>query len=223
MRRCRRTCRSISARISHRLRSRPPCRWCWWCILRLGVNSVAELIALAKSKPGQLNYASSGVATTPHLAGALLNARAGIQLVHVPYQGSSPAITDLLAGRTQIMFSAVSVVLPHIKAGDAQGAGMGGAKARQRPARCADRGRGRPARTRCQHLVRADGAGRHAKDIQDKIARDVERRPQVGGIAGPAREDGIRAARRHAGGLHALRRQRAPEVDRGGRRRGIRK
>jgi len=82
-----------------------------------GANSVAELIALAKMKPGQLNYASSGVATTPHLAGALLNARAGIQLVHVPYQGSSPAVTDLLAGRTQIMFSAVSVVLPHIKAG----------------------------------------------------------------------------------------------------------
>jgi tripartite-type tricarboxylate transporter receptor subunit TctC len=83
----------------------------------LGVNSVQELIALAKSKPGQLNFASSGVATTPHLAGALLNARAGIKLVHVPYQGSSPAVTDLLAGRTQIMFSAVSVVLPHIKAG----------------------------------------------------------------------------------------------------------
>jgi tripartite-type tricarboxylate transporter receptor subunit TctC len=82
-----------------------------------GVNSVSELIALAKSKPGQLNYASSGVATTPHLAGALMNVRAGVQLVHVPYQGSSPAVTDLLAGRTQIMFSAVSVVLPHIKAG----------------------------------------------------------------------------------------------------------
>jgi tripartite-type tricarboxylate transporter receptor subunit TctC len=64
-----------------------------------------------------LNFASSGVATTPHLAGALLNVRAGIKLVHVPYQGSSPAVTDLLAGRTQIMFSAVSVVLPHIKAG----------------------------------------------------------------------------------------------------------
>jgi len=83
----------------------------------LGVQSVGELIALAKSKPGQLNYASSGVATTPHLAGALLNARAGIQLQHVPYQGAAPAVTDLLAGRTQIMFSAVSVVLPHINAG----------------------------------------------------------------------------------------------------------
>jgi len=76
-----------------------------------------ELIALAKSKPGQLNFASSGIATTPHLAGALLNVRAGIKLVHVPYQGSSPAVTDLLAGRTQIMFAPVSVVLPHIRAG----------------------------------------------------------------------------------------------------------
>ena len=83
----------------------------------LGVNSVKELIALAKSKPGQLNFASSGIATTPHLAGALLNVRAGIKLVHVPYQGSSPAITDLLAGRTQIMFSPVSVVLPHVRSG----------------------------------------------------------------------------------------------------------
>jgi tripartite-type tricarboxylate transporter receptor subunit TctC len=83
----------------------------------LNVNSLSELIALAKSKPGQLNYASSGIATTPHLAGALLNARAGIKLVAVPYQGSSPALTDLLTGRTQVMFSAVSVVLPHIKDG----------------------------------------------------------------------------------------------------------
>ena len=82
-----------------------------------GANSVSELIALAKSKPDQMNYASSGVATTPHLAGALLNIRAGIKLQHVPYQGASPAVTDLLSGRTQVMFSAVSVVLPHIKAG----------------------------------------------------------------------------------------------------------
>jgi len=82
-----------------------------------GVSTVPELIAKAKAKPGEWNYASSGVATTPHLAGALLNAKTGINLVHVPYQGSSPAVTDLLAGRTQLMFSAVSVVLPHIEAG----------------------------------------------------------------------------------------------------------
>jgi tripartite-type tricarboxylate transporter receptor subunit TctC len=82
-----------------------------------GVNSVPEQIALAKSKPGGLFYASSGVATTPHLAGALLNARAGVNIVHVPYQGAPPAITDLIAGRTQVMFAPAAPVMPHVKAG----------------------------------------------------------------------------------------------------------
>jgi tripartite-type tricarboxylate transporter receptor subunit TctC len=83
----------------------------------IGVTSVHELIALAKSKPGALFYASSGVATTPHLAGALLNARAGINLVHVPYQGAPPAVSDLLAGHTQVMFSSAATVMPHVSAG----------------------------------------------------------------------------------------------------------
>jgi tripartite-type tricarboxylate transporter receptor subunit TctC len=81
------------------------------------VDSLKGLIELAKSKPGKLFYASSGVATTPHLAGALLNARAGINIVHVPYQGAPPAVTDLLAGRTQVMFAAAASVMPHVKAG----------------------------------------------------------------------------------------------------------
>jgi tripartite-type tricarboxylate transporter receptor subunit TctC len=83
----------------------------------LGVNSVAELIALAKTRPGQLFYASTGVSTTLHLAGELLNARAGIKLVHVPYQGSPQAVTDLIAGRVQIMFVSASTVMPHVRAG----------------------------------------------------------------------------------------------------------
>jgi tripartite-type tricarboxylate transporter receptor subunit TctC len=83
----------------------------------IGVNSVAELIALAKAKPGGLFYASSGIATTPHLAGALLNVRANINIVHVPYQGATPAITDLLGGRTQVMFSSASTVMPHVNTG----------------------------------------------------------------------------------------------------------
>lgn len=82
-----------------------------------GVNSVPELIALAKSKPGKLFYASSGAATTPHLAGALLNARASIDLVHVPYQGAPPAVSDLIAGRTHVMFAPSAIVMPHVKAG----------------------------------------------------------------------------------------------------------
>jgi tripartite-type tricarboxylate transporter receptor subunit TctC len=83
----------------------------------LGVNSVQELIALAKQKPGEINYGSTGVGAAPHLAGELFNARAGIKTVHVPYQGSPQAVTDLLAGRVSIMFSPASAVLPHVKAG----------------------------------------------------------------------------------------------------------
>ena len=83
----------------------------------LGVDSVSELIALAKSKPGQLLYASTGVGAAPHLSGELFNARAGIQTVHVPYQGSPQAVADLLAGRVSMMFSPASAVMPHVQAG----------------------------------------------------------------------------------------------------------
>jgi tripartite-type tricarboxylate transporter receptor subunit TctC len=83
----------------------------------LGVSSVQELIALARQKPGEINYGSTGVGAAPHLAGELFNARAGIKTVHVPYQGSPQAVTDLLAGRVSMMFSPASAVLPHVKAG----------------------------------------------------------------------------------------------------------
>jgi tripartite-type tricarboxylate transporter receptor subunit TctC len=83
----------------------------------IGVNSVKELIALAKAKPGEINYASTGVGTAPHLSGELFNMRAGVKLVHVPYQGSPQAATDLLAGRVQIMFSPASAVISQVEAG----------------------------------------------------------------------------------------------------------
>jgi tripartite-type tricarboxylate transporter receptor subunit TctC len=83
----------------------------------LGVNSVQELIALARQKPGEINYASTGVGAAPHLAGELFNALTGIKTVHVPYQGSPQAVTDLLAGRVSMMFSPASAVIPHVKAG----------------------------------------------------------------------------------------------------------
>jgi len=83
----------------------------------LGVSNVKELVELARRKPGELNYASTGVTTTLHLAGELLNARAGIKLVHIPYQGSPQAVTDLIAGRVQVMFVSASSVLPQVAAG----------------------------------------------------------------------------------------------------------
>ena len=79
-------------------------------------NSVQELIALAKADPGGLNYASSGSGTSVHLAGTLFNLMAGTKMTHIPYHGGSPAVTALLAGDVQVMFSA-SEALPHVKSG----------------------------------------------------------------------------------------------------------
>ncbi len=83
----------------------------------LPARSVAELVAAAKANPGAILYGSSGNGTSPHLSGELLNLMADVKLVHIPYKGSPQAVTDLLAGRVQVMFSPVSTVLPQVKAG----------------------------------------------------------------------------------------------------------
>jgi tripartite-type tricarboxylate transporter receptor subunit TctC len=83
----------------------------------LGVKSVKELIALAKEKPGALTYGSSGVATGTHLAAELFKVLTGVQMVHVPYGGSAQALTDLLAGRIQLLFTPVSTVIQHVRDG----------------------------------------------------------------------------------------------------------
>jgi tripartite-type tricarboxylate transporter receptor subunit TctC len=80
-------------------------------------KSVKELIALARSRPGQLNFASAGTGTAPHLSGELFKAMAGVDMAHIPYKGSPPAVTDLLAGEIALMFSPSSTVLPHVKSG----------------------------------------------------------------------------------------------------------
>jgi tripartite-type tricarboxylate transporter receptor subunit TctC len=81
----------------------------------LPAGNVAELIKLAKARPGQLNFASSGTGTAPHLSGELFKSMAGIQVTHVPYKGSPQAVTDLVAGEVALMFSPSSTVLPHLK------------------------------------------------------------------------------------------------------------
>jgi len=83
----------------------------------LPVKNVRELVAYAKANPQKVNYASAAVASLGHLAGELLNSSAGIRMQHVPYKGSGQAVIDLLAGQVQIMFSGMSSVMPHIKAG----------------------------------------------------------------------------------------------------------
>jgi tripartite-type tricarboxylate transporter receptor subunit TctC len=83
----------------------------------LPANTVPELIEHAKRNPGKLSYASPGSGTATHLAGELLNTMAGIDLVHVPYKGSAPALTDLIGGQVPLMFDIVYSVMPHVKEG----------------------------------------------------------------------------------------------------------
>jgi tripartite-type tricarboxylate transporter receptor subunit TctC len=80
-------------------------------------SNMKELVALAKSQPGKLNFASSGPGSMPHLAGELLKLTAGINIVHVPYRGAAPAVNDLLAQQVQMVFLDLPVLLPQIKAG----------------------------------------------------------------------------------------------------------
>jgi tripartite-type tricarboxylate transporter receptor subunit TctC len=84
-------------------------------------KSVSELIAVAKAKPGELNYANSGNGTTAHLAGELLKKMARVDLVSVPYKGGGPAVIDLVAGRVQIYFSTLPPALSHVQAGRLRG------------------------------------------------------------------------------------------------------
>jgi tripartite-type tricarboxylate transporter receptor subunit TctC len=84
----------------------------------LGVNNLKELIALAKDKPGQIFFASSGVGTTTHVAGELINIMAGIKLVHVPYPGSAQALTDVMTGRIQLWFAPASAVAQQVEKGE---------------------------------------------------------------------------------------------------------
>ena len=83
----------------------------------LPVSSVKELIALARARPGAINYGSGGNGSTPHLSAALFAAMAGVTLTHVPYKGSAPATADLIGGQVQVAFLGIPAVLPHVKSG----------------------------------------------------------------------------------------------------------
>lgn len=85
--------------------------------LSLAVTSVKELIALCKAKPGKLNFASGGTGGAAHLAGELFKTMAGVDMVHVPFRGTGPAVIALIGGQVQLSFINVAAVLPHVKAG----------------------------------------------------------------------------------------------------------
>ena len=92
----------------------------------VAANSVAELIAMAKAKPGVLNIGHGGVGTTPHMCAELFMSMAGLKMTPVPYRGEAPAITDLLSGQLPMMFSNISVCLDHVKSGTLRALGVTG-------------------------------------------------------------------------------------------------
>ena len=92
----------------------------------LGVNSVKELIALAKSKPGELQYASAGVGSFQHLGGELFKLEAGVDMLHVPFKGGGPAMVDVIGGHTKLLFSSLVQTTPHLKSGKLKALGTGG-------------------------------------------------------------------------------------------------
>ena len=103
-----------------------PPTWCWWRAPALPANNLGELLKLAKAKPGGLNYASSGPGTPYHMAGELFKAMAGVDIVHIPYKGSSGARTDVLGGQVDMMFDAVTTMTEHVKAGKVKAIGTTG-------------------------------------------------------------------------------------------------
>jgi tripartite-type tricarboxylate transporter receptor subunit TctC len=94
----------------------------------LPAKNVAEFLKLARAQPGKINYASVGVGSPNHLGMELLKSMTGIDIVHVPYKGSSPAVIDLIAGNVSVFFSSIPVMLQNVKAGRLRALGVGGAK-----------------------------------------------------------------------------------------------
>jgi tripartite-type tricarboxylate transporter receptor subunit TctC len=94
----------------------------------LPVKTLKELIALAKARPGQLNFASSGLGSSNQMAGELLKLMAGVNIVHVPYKGNAPALTDTVAGHVHMIFSGVPALVPHIQSGRLRAVAIGSLK-----------------------------------------------------------------------------------------------
>ena len=166
----------------------------------LGVKTVDDLIAKAKSKPGEIAYASSGIGTSPHLSAELFSMMASVKLVHVPYKGSSQAMTDLMAGQTAMMF-----VQPHR-------AGLDAAQAHQHRARSADHGRGGVERFRHRRVVRSVRAGGDAERDRRQVGAGRQCGDRGRGRARRLRAAGHRHHWRDAGAVFGLREIRNRQV-----------
>ncbi len=172
----------------------------------LGVNSVQELIVLAKKDPGKLNYATSGVGTVVHLTSEHFANMAGVKFTHVPYKGVQLSIPDLLSGQVSMLFDNIMTAQSHIKSGKLKALGDFVVATLAAGARRADHRRVRPAGLRKRHLVRRVRACRNAEGRGRAHEHGSEQ-----GACRPCHPRALRATRLRACGRHAgrVRRRRA--------------
>ncbi len=186
------------------------------------VKSMAELIALAKARPGQINYASSGNGTPPHLAAEMFKSAAGINIVHVPYKGAGQAMMDLVGGQVQMAFAIVSAALPQVQAGKVRALGVTSPQPSPLAPDLPTLSRTGPARVRRQGLERVCRAGRDTARHRNENQRGSNARVETARDRAAAEKRGLRrGGREHARAIRRFHQGRAREVDEG--RQGIRR
>src|SRR5262249_5691409 len=134
-------------------------------------RSVKDLIALAKAKPGAINFGSGGLGTTPHMAGELFSIQAGIQMVHVAYRGEAPGINDLLGGQLDLIFANLSAVIGNVKAGSLRALAVTSVQRATTAPEIPHHRRGGAARLPRSDLVRTGRAGRNAARHRPAVER----------------------------------------------------
>ena len=175
-------------------------------------NSVNEVIALARAKPGALTFSSPGVGNGSHLAVELFAAMANVQLVHVPYKGTAPAATALLAGEVSLTFSSIPTVLPHVRAGKLRALGVGNATRV-------------PALPEFPTIAESGVPGYEAfswagviaptgtpRDVVARLNREIAQMLRQKDVADQLANEGTLADAGHAGGIRRLHQDRAWEV-----------
>ena len=142
-------------------------------------KTVAELIAYAKANPGKVNFGSAGAGTASHITGEYFARSAGITLVHIPYKGTGPALTDLLGGHIPMAFAPIPASHPNVAAGKLRALAVTSTHALGPAARRADHGGGGPARVRRLAVLRPGRAGRHAAADHRQAQQGAARRARL--------------------------------------------
>ena len=154
----------------------------------LPANTLREFIALAKSKPGDIQYASRGVGGSLHLGMELFRMQAGLEMLHVPFRGAGPAAIDVVAGNTKAVMSSTSTLSPHVRSGKLRGLGISSRHAPAVGAGGADLRRGRLPAIRGRQLDRLRRARRHAQIHHREAAKGNRRNPRPARRAEAVRE-----------------------------------